>query len=306
MTTAILIDADWLLFNAVSSATRELEWEDGIVSSYTDIEEAKFKVKDWLTVIHEFLKIPKESPEVKTIMALTCPKGNFRKALLPTYKGTRTGKAKPVGYGTLKEWLRKEYTCDERLFMEGDDVLGILSTDPGTPYTRKVIVSPDKDMNTVPGEFLWIDPRGGNHELKTITTEEAERWLWKQTLMGDITDGYQGLPGMGATGSEDFLDSPYVVYPEERILKSGPRKGESETIWKKREPTEGETLGDCVLSLYQKAGLTERDMLVQYHVARVAKFTDLDSSGFGFVWNLTFPEGMKEAVMAMIKEADTN
>ncbi|NIP35027.1 MAG: exonuclease, partial [Thermoplasmata archaeon] len=36
-----------------------------------------------------------------------------------------------------------------------------------------------------------------NDERLTITKVEADRFWMKQTLMGDKTDGYDGIPGVG-------------------------------------------------------------------------------------------------------------
>ncbi|NIW82658.1 MAG: phage exonuclease, partial [Thermoplasmata archaeon] len=55
------------------------------------------------------------------------------------------------------------------------------------------MVSNDKDLMTIPGKLY----RPMNDERLTITKVEADRFWMKQTLMGDKTDGYDGIPGVG-------------------------------------------------------------------------------------------------------------
>jgi DNA polymerase-1 len=60
-----------------------------------------------------------------------------------------------------------------------------------TQYPGNIIVSPDKDMKQIPGELYNLD------EGFTITKDEGARWHLIQTLAGDQTDGYPGVPGIG-------------------------------------------------------------------------------------------------------------
>jgi DNA polymerase-1 len=71
--------------------------------------------------------------------------------------------------------------------LEADDALGIYATaNPGN-----VICSPDKDMRQIPGQLFDMK------ELISVTPEEGMQWHYIQTLAGDQTDGYAGVPGIG-------------------------------------------------------------------------------------------------------------
>ena len=71
--------------------------------------------------------------------------------------------------------------------LEADDALGIYATaNPGN-----VICSPDKDMRQIPGQLFDMK------ELMSVTYEEGAEWHLIQTLAGDQTDGYAGVPGIG-------------------------------------------------------------------------------------------------------------
>ena len=74
--------------------------------------------------------------------------------------------------------------------------MGIYATfEPGN-----IIVSPDKDMRQIPGKLYNLE------ETITITEEEGMRWHLIQTLAGDQTDGYGGVPGIGVKRAIALLD----------------------------------------------------------------------------------------------------
>ena len=113
---------------------------------------------------------------------------NFRKAIDPDYKGHRNRK-KPCGYKRVINALKETFPVVVLPQLEADDAMGIYATrEPG----QHVIVSPDKDMRQIPGDLYNLkDP------VETIDEEEARRWHLIQTLAGDQTDGYAGVPGIG-------------------------------------------------------------------------------------------------------------
>ena len=68
-----------------------------------------------------------------------------------------------------------------------DDAMGIYATaNPGN-----IICSPDKDMRQIPGKLYDMK------ETVTIDPVEGAKWHLIQTLAGDQTDGYSGVPGIG-------------------------------------------------------------------------------------------------------------
>ena len=157
--------------------------------------------------------------------------------------------------------------------LEGDDCMGILGTKPQlVGCTSATLVSCDKDFKTVPGEFYWLT----TGEILTISEEEAAYWHMYQTLIGDTTDGYGGVKGFGETGAVDFLANPYKFEQVEKTFKSGARKGQTVLEWKKVDKEETDTLWDCMVSLAEKHGMTEDELLVQARVARICHASDFD------------------------------
>ena len=70
--------------------------------------------------------------------------------------------------------------------LEADDSMGIFQT----KHPGNIIVSPDKDMKQIPG-MLW-----NFDDSFTITKEEGAKWHLIQSMAGDNTDGYAGVPGI--------------------------------------------------------------------------------------------------------------
>ena len=78
--------------------------------------------------------------------------------------------------------------------------MGIYATfEPGN-----IIVSPDKDMRQIPGKLYNLD------ETVEVTEEEGMRWHLIQTLAGDQTDGYGGVPGIGVKRAIDFARQGWI------------------------------------------------------------------------------------------------
>ena len=71
--------------------------------------------------------------------------------------------------------------------LEADDALGIYATQ----YPGNVICSPDKDMRQIPGQLYDMS------DITTVDPQDGAKWHLIQTLAGDQTDGYAGVPGIG-------------------------------------------------------------------------------------------------------------
>lgn len=252
----LLIDSDIVAYKFASANQKNFDWEsDGDTSSYVaPLEEVMEEVDAYLIDLHETLKAD------RSILCLT-DKENWRKGVLPTYKDNRKEVIKPELLSQIKQLFRDKYDCYERPTLEADDIMGILSTHPTLIPGKKIIVSEDKDMKTIPG---WLFNPAKDTKPRYISPEEAEYWHIYQTLCGDTADGYKGCPGVGKVLADRFIKERLKVVPYEHIFKSGPRKGQAETRWRE-DPSE--SLWATVVSLFHKEGLTEEDALVQARVA---------------------------------------
>lgn len=238
MAVTLLVDSDIFAFKA--AARNQLDCEFG---TYTWDENPEEEIDAQIATLAEKLDA------TKVIMCLT-DADNFRYDVLPTYKHNRDKNKRPELLATVKKYLAEEYTSYIRPRLEADDCMGILATHPKLIPGDKIIVSEDKDMRTVPAKIY----NPGRPELGVIevTRQQAHGFHMWQTIVGDVTDGYTGCPGMGkADRYGDFANEVLECEPEE--------------MW------------DVVLEAYWSKGYRDADALVQ---ARCAKILTADCYDF--------------------------
>ena len=177
----LLVDADFIVYKSCAAAETEIDWGDDVILVTSKFSEAyKNVLKELNKIKNEFMW---DAPEL--ILFFSDSK-NFRKKISPDYKGHRNRK-KPCGYRRVITELSNDYEVVRMPELEADDAMGIYATaNPGN-----IIVSPDKDMRQIPGRVYNLD------ETLHITPEEGAKWHLIQTLAGDQTDGYSGVPGIG-------------------------------------------------------------------------------------------------------------
>lgn len=236
MKTVLLIDGDIVAYKHAAGAEVATDWGDDNWTLHTDTKQAKQAMDGHinnLITLHNADKVE---------IALTGTEV-FRKHIAASYKASRKKSRKPIGLGVLREHIMTNWRGSIENELEADDLLGIWATDPMFHVgTKKIIVSIDKDMKTIPC-YLW----NGNHPefgVKNISRREADLFHLYQTLVGDSTDGYAGCPTYGPTKSQRLLDS--IVSDEE-------------SAW------------DKVVEAFEKQGKTKEDALVQARLARILR-----------------------------------
>ena len=177
----MLVDADYVVYKSCAGAETEIDWGNDVILVTSKFSEAYANVKrDLLKIINHFFW------DVPELILFFSDSVNFRKSIQPSYKGHRNRK-KPCGYKRVINQLKTEYKVVIMPTLEADDALGIYATqNPGN-----VICSPDKDMRQIPGKLFDMS------ELMNVEDAEGKRWHLVQTLAGDQTDGYSGVPGIG-------------------------------------------------------------------------------------------------------------
>ena len=186
----LLIDADFIVYKCCAAAEDEIDWGDDVIVVVSSFSRALNSVERELSNIKNTFMW--DTPEL--ILFFSDSK-NFRKKIYPDYKGHRNRK-KPCGYRRVISELSERYTVIRIPELEADDAMGIYATfEPGN-----IIVSPDKDMRQIPGKLYNLD------ETVEVSEEEGMRWHLIQTLAGDQTDGYGGVPGIGVKRAIALLD----------------------------------------------------------------------------------------------------
>ncbi len=226
----LLIDADYIVYKSCAGAETEIDWGDDVILVTSKFSEA------YNNVLRELNKIKNEfiwdTPEL--ILFFSDSK-NFRKKIFGAYKGHRNRK-KPCGYRRVINELSKDHEVIKLPELEADDAMGIYATEcPGN-----IIVSPDKDMRQIPGRLYNMD------EMTTVTPTEGAKWHLIQTLAGDQTDGYSGVPGIGIKRAVTLFE-------------------EHGYNWQ------------TVIKAFKDKELTEDDALMNARLARILTCTDYDS-----------------------------
>ena len=229
----LLIDGDILVVSTGAAHDVETDWGDDNWTLHCDVKEVKASIlKAIENIKHE---LDADEAVITLSMGMT-----FRHEIYPNYKKGRG--RKPVGTGEVKRWLIEEQGAKLKPGIEADDTMGILATHPKLINGEKIIVSQDKDMLTIPGKVYR------NGEIVEVSPGEARHNWMKQTLTGDVTDGYPGLKNFGPIKAEALL------------AKVGP----DEDPW------------PAVVAAYEKAGMTYEDALLQARLARILHWNDYD------------------------------
>ena len=224
----ILCDADFIVYKSCAAAETEIDWGDDTILVTSNFSDAYSATKRELT------KLENKLGTFSTLILFFTDSVNFRKKILPEYKGHRNRK-KPCGFKRVINALRKEYKVIIKPGLEADDTMGIYAT----KYPGNIIASPDKDMRQIPGKLYNFD------ETFTIEPVAGAKWHLIQTLAGDQTDGYGGVPGIGVKRAETlFKDKGYS--------------------WK------------TVVEAFKEKDLTEKDSLINARLARILTVDDYD------------------------------
>lgn len=193
MAREALIDADILAYQAASVSEKSIDWGDGLWTLHSFEEEAQ---QHFVSMVQNIMD--KTGAEDATLV--WSGSTNWRMDVYPEYKSNRKATRKPLVLKAIREWASKKYFSISTEKLEGDDVIGMLATDPKLSG-KYVICTIDKDMKTIPGAHYNF----GTDEFFEINNHEADKWHMFQTLTGDATDGYPGCPGIGKVKAEKIL-----------------------------------------------------------------------------------------------------
>ncbi len=269
MTRTLIIDGDIWAYQGAAGAEEVVNWggddDDSCVWQVTADER---KAQEYVRLALDELMDTLDADKMVVALSDTT---NWRLDVLPTYKGNRSSTRRPIILPQTRAWIREEYDAWQRDGLEGDDLLGILSGLNKRIPGEKIMVTKDKDLSTIPGYHY----RSHKAVLGVfeVSTEEADEFHLMQGIAGDPTDGYAGCPGWGMKTAEEFLKAPYKLVPETYTPQRGKFAGEERVRWVK---TPCDDLWECIMSLYEKEGVTEEDAIKQFQVARILRATDYD------------------------------
>ena len=225
----LLIDADFIVYKCCAACETEIDYGEDVIFVTSNFSDAYSAVK------RDIDKIKSDFGGYATPILFFSDSVNFRKKISPDYKGHRNRK-KPCGYKRVIRNLKIEYDVIIMPELEADDAMGIYAT----AHPGNCIVSPDKDMRQIPGKLYNLT------DTVEVTAEEGAKWHMIQTLAGDQTDGYSGVPGIGVKRAETLFN----------------KQGYS---WA------------TVVKAFVDKGLTEDDALMNARLAKILTLEDYDT-----------------------------
>lgn len=203
METIALVDADSLLYKVGFAVEEkiilnewECDWDDGvepIVEYRTDLDTCYSNLDQMI----DNMMYTTGCTSVKLVFS---GEDNFRLTLPTPYKGNRDKSRKPTGF---EEILNYALTTYEDSFVvqgfEADDyIVNAKTENPG----KYVICAIDKDVLY---QAAGVHYNYGREEFVDTSREHAIWYAYFQTLAGDPTDGYKGVPGVGEVRATKIL-----------------------------------------------------------------------------------------------------
>ena len=187
----ILIDADFIVYKSCAAAETEIDWGDDVILVTSRFSDAMKATEREIRKIKNYFMW-----DIPEVILFFSDSTNFRKELLPEYKGHRNRK-KPCGYKRVINALKVTHDVIIMPSLEADDAMGIYATkNPGA-----TICSPDKDMRQIPGNLYDME------NFSTIEPDAGAKWHLTQSCSGDQTDGYAGCPGIGVKRATTLFEN---------------------------------------------------------------------------------------------------
>lgn len=231
MTTA-LIDADHLIYSCAAGCEKDIRWDESVHTLHSDFNDVRQAISSKVETI-------RQNAAAEAVVLCFSDYPYFRSEILPGYKANRIGRRRPLALGDAIDWAKEAFVSRSLPGLEADDVMGLLGS---ANVASMVVACVDKDLRTVPCRLM------PDREIETISEAAANRAWMMQTLHGDSTDGYSGLPKVGPVAAAKILEGATTL-PE---------------MW------------EAVLAAYRKAGLGYKEALATARVARILRAGDYD------------------------------
>ncbi|MGZ2448511.1 DNA polymerase-1 [Rhizobium ruizarguesonis] len=258
----LIIDGDALVYQLAFSAEVKTNWadegEEPVITIHADEAETTFrllKAVDALQQLHWADTV---------VFALSDPDANFRLDFWPTYKGNRKDSRKPILHERMREVVQERFKTYLKPRLEADDTIGILATSQRVMPGEKIIISDDKDFNTIPAiRFKFRKNKDGELLHWDQSQLAAEAYHLQQTISGDMTDFYPGCPGQGPIKAEKHVAGLLSGWLHD-VAVDGIKADFVPYVWPK------------VVAKYEAAGLTEEHALTQARCARILRASDFN------------------------------
>lgn len=179
----IIVDADSILFKAAVVSTNHSEVRSNIKEALKTIQGECF---------------------MGEMLIAVKGKGNFRYAIFPEYKSNRKELEEDLKerINYAHKYIREKFGAITADGMEADDLVSIWSWECMENDKPFILAHIDKDLDQVPGPHYNYNRK----DHYSVSEEDGYRFLCKQWIMGDSTDGIPGLKGWGPKKAEKFVE----------------------------------------------------------------------------------------------------
>lgn len=192
---------------------------------------------------------------------------SFRRKVYRDYKANRAGNARPLLFGAMRSHATMKHGAVVMPGLEGDDVCAMRAAENG--WKDCIIASIDKDFGSLPCAFYnWDKPAEG---IRNQSVEAAERFFLYQILVGDQTDNYKGVRGIGPVKANALLDKVAGEYG----------KG-LEAAWAKG-----------ILPAFEKTGQGAAEALMNARCAHLLRHGEYEQTKTGYRVKLWTPPGVE-------------
>ena len=193
MGTRAIIDSDSYMWKAALTCNTLVELGKDMFYEAWDLNKARVYLKETMG------SLTAQAGCGEYVMVTAGGGINYRKYLYPTYKSNRKKEKRPLMLDKVREMCWAEFPMVSIPHLEADDTCRILLEED----KNNVVISIDKDLRTFSGKIY--DSYHG--DMRFISKQQAEANFKRQLLIGDKTDGYDGLPKVGlATANKLILD----------------------------------------------------------------------------------------------------
>lgn len=232
----VIIDVDSFMYKAASTCNTLVELQKGLYYEAYDINKAKEYLDETISNI-----MGRTSTNDYVLVTGGVGK-NFRYRVCGTYKSNRKKTKRPIMLDKVREMMFENYPVAYIPHLEADDTCRILYEQGG-----ECIASIDKDLCTF--EVKLYDPY--HDTMRMVSKQQGEANFKRQLLMGDSTDGYNGIPGVGkATADKLILSGITVDEIAEMYVDKGLSLDEFKTTYNCAKILGKDDYNNGVISLY--------------------------------------------------------
>lgn len=248
----VIIDGDSYIFKAAYATSILINIEDEMYYEGYDLNKARKYMQETVNNICE-----KCAVNDYLIVLGAVGSRNFRYDINPTYKANRKAIKKPIMLDKVRKMVVDEFSTVSIPCLEADDVVRIMYEEGD----GNAVASIDKDLKTFSCKIY-----DSYHDTFTyVMPQQADANFKRQLLMGDSTDGYAGIKGIGkATADKLLMDGIDIDGIVKMYLDKGMTLEDFKRTYNSAKIIGKEDYNDGIIKLYGGEELDVRDKQKEY------------------------------------------